>query len=610
MWNLANTGINSWANSNKKFANSKKPGYNLNTMDLRFIYIIAVLLSLLELVIFYETTGRRTNKNFITLFVSTLTSNFGYAFSVHAPNLESAMCGTMISYIGSIFTITFMLIVVVDLCERRFHPVLRYLLILTALFFIVIICSSQTTGLFFKELNIRKYLGLTLIDFTAGPFVLWYVVFLASVNVGAVAIVIDTLRSQKKISHKTLYALLGMIVFGTLAYVIPLALDIRLNLMVFTYIIMEIGFIVLSVHANMYDLSSNLMEVYKTRGGYGYIAFDGKKRFLGCDELAVQLLPCLAEVPIDSRFHDKQAEAIEKLNYNEENWKWVENLEYDFDIEANQISAICTIHPLKSRNKIIGYLFELRDNTQQQNYINGINLYNQALANAVEEKTEKITAMQDSIIKGMAMMVESRDNSTGGHILRTSDCVRIIVNKLKSYPQFADWCNQEFCERMIKAAPMHDLGKIAVDDSILRKPGKFEPEEYEQMKKHPTKGSIIVQEVLKETTDLEFKAIAANVAHYHHEKWDGSGYPTRKKGKEIPVEARIMALADVFDALVSKRCYKEAKSFDEAFNIIQNDLGKHFDPVLGSIFLECRDKLEDYYNNALKTDTIFEKMDI
>lgn len=579
-------------------------------MDLRFIYIIAVFLSLFELVFFYETSGRRTNKNFITIFVSTLISIFGYAFSVHAPNLESAMFGTMVSYIGSIITITFMLIVVIDLCELHFNPILRTLLLTCSLFFITIVCSTQTLKLFFKEMNIRFYLGLTLLDFTPGPFMIYYIIFLAAINISAILVVLVTLKFGQHVSKKTLYALLGMLVFGTLAYIIPLILDIRINLMVFTYIIMELLFIMISSHANMYDISSNLMDVYKTRGGYGYIAFDGKKRFLGCDDLALELLPCLREVPIDSRLHEKQAEAIEKLNYNETNWKWQDNLENDFDISSNQMSTICTIHPIKRRNKIIGYLFELRDNTMQQNYINGINLYNQALATAIEEKTEKITAMQDSIIKGMAMMVESRDNSTGGHILRTSDCVRILVNKLKSYPQFAEWCNQEFCDRMIKAAPMHDLGKIAVDDSILRKPGKFEPNEYEQMKKHPAKGSVIVQEVLKETTDFEFKAIAANVAHYHHEKWDGSGYPSGKKGKEIPVEARIMALADVFDALVSRRCYKDAKSFDEAFNIIQNDLGKHFDPVIGSIFLECRDKLEDYYNNALKTDTVFEKMDV
>lgn len=579
-------------------------------MDLKFIYVIAVFLSLLELVIFYETNSRRTNKNFITLFIATLISNFGYAVCVHSPNVSSALFGTMISYIGSILTITFMLIVVVDLCERHFHPVLRALLLLVSLFFIVIICSTENTNLFFKNIYIRHYLGLTIFDFDAGPFILFYVIYLAIINLSAIIVVVDTIRCNKRVSCKTLYTLLGMIIFGTLAYIIPLILDIRINLMVFTYIILEIGFIVLSIHANMYDLSSNLMDVYKSRGGYGYIAFDSKKRFLGCDELALQLLPGLNNVPIDSKVHEKHTEVIEKLNYNEVEWKWTDKIENDFVIENNSIITICTIHPLKSNNQLIGYLFELRDNTKQQNYIDGINLYNKLLESSVDEKTAKITAMQDSIITGMAMMVESRDNSTGGHVLRTSDCVRIFVNKLKTYPQFSDWCTSDFCERMIKAAPMHDLGKIAVDDSILRKPGKFTDEEYSQMKKHAEKGSKIVQNVLKETTDLEFQAIAINVAHYHHEKWNGTGYPTGIKGEEIPVEARIMALADVFDALVSKRCYKEAQTFDEAFAIIKNDLGKHFDPLIGGVFLECRPQLEEYYQTALKTDSFLDLMEL
>ena len=110
-----------------------------------------------------------------------------------------------------------------------------------------------------------------------------------------------------------------------------------------------------------------------------------------------------------------------------------------------------------------------------------------------------------------------------------------------------------------------------------------------------------VQKVLSGINDEEFRQIAVNVAHYHHEKWDGTGYPEKLSGEAIPLEARIMALADVFDALVSKRCYKEAKSFDDAFEIIRNDLGKHFDPQIGKIFIDCRPQLEEYYTNALDT---------
>ena len=144
---------------------------------------------------------------------------------------------------------------------------------------------------------------------------------------------------------------------------------------------------------------------------------------------------------------------------------------------------------------------------------------------------------------------------------------------------------------------MHDLGKIAVPDAILQKPGKFTDEEYEKMKSHSAEGAKIVEEVLSEVDDLEFKKIAINVAHYHHEKWDGSGYPDHLHAEQIPLEARIMALADVFDALVSKRCYKESFSYDKAFQIIEESLGTHFDPILGKKFITCRNKLENLYDN-------------
>ena len=154
---------------------------------------------------------------------------------------------------------------------------------------------------------------------------------------------------------------------------------------------------------------------------------------------------------------------------------------------------------------------------------------------------------------------------------------------------------QEFFETIIKAAPMHDLGKIAVDDRILRKQGKFTEDDYKEMKRHSEEGAKIVEKILSNVEDDSFIKIAKNIAHYHHEKWNGQGYPCGLSGTDIPLEARIMALADVFDALVSKRCYKEAYSYDKAFDIIETDLGTHFDPELGRAFIKCRSELEDLY---------------
>jgi putative two-component system response regulator len=201
--------------------------------------------------------------------------------------------------------------------------------------------------------------------------------------------------------------------------------------------------------------------------------------------------------------------------------------------------------------------------------------------------------MQDQLVIGMATMVESRDNSTGGHIKRTSTGVRILTDEIRrdNTLQLSD----EFCEKLVKAAPMHDLGKIAVDDAILRKPGRFTPEEYNQMKTHTSEGARVLHEILADTDDEEYRQIAENVAHYHHERVDGSGYPDGLRGNEIPLEARIMAIADVYDALVSKRVYKESYSFEKADRIILEGMGTQFDPRLEKYYEAARPKLEAYY---------------
>ena len=219
----------------------------------------------------------------------------------------------------------------------------------------------------------------------------------------------------------------------------------------------------------------------------------------------------------------------------------------------------------------------------------------QDLEGQLEARTMHIKHIQEMMVIGMATMVESRDLSTGGHINRTSMVVRIFAERLANEQ---NGLTKSFLDMVIRAAPMHDLGKIAVDDRVLRKQGRFDPEEYSEMKKHSAEGTRIVKQILEGVEEPDFVEIAANVAHYHHEKWDGSGYPDGLTGEKIPIEARIMALADVFDALVSKRCYKEAYSYDKAFSIMEDSIGTHFDPMLAKIFLECRTELEALYDSV------------
>lgn len=215
------------------------------------------------------------------------------------------------------------------------------------------------------------------------------------------------------------------------------------------------------------------------------------------------------------------------------------------------------------------------------------------LEQKVEEKTERINYIQNMTVLGMATMVESRDNSTGGHIKRTGDGVKVFTRYLHEIGYISD---VNYLRRIVRAAPMHDLGKIAIDDRILRKNGRFDDDEYREMKRHSAEGAKVIEKMLRGVDEDDFVDTAVNVARYHHERWDGKGYPDGKAGEDIPMEARIMALADVFDALVSKRCYKEAFSYDKAFSIIEESLGTQFDPELGRRFMECREELQKLYD--------------
>ena len=215
--------------------------------------------------------------------------------------------------------------------------------------------------------------------------------------------------------------------------------------------------------------------------------------------------------------------------------------------------------------------------------------------NESQRKNEAISTFQSGMINVMADLVESRDQSTGEHIKNTSSYVEIICDELIKEGKFSDILDEEFKNNIVSSAPMHDIGKIKVSDTILNKPGKFEPWEYEIMKTHAEEGAKIIRTVKKTVENQELKenylGEAENMAHYHHEKWNGQGYPCGLKGEEIPLSARIMAVADVFDALVAVRVYKPAMPFEKAISIIKESSGEHFDPTVVEAFLNAEDKI-------------------
>ena len=198
---------------------------------------------------------------------------------------------------------------------------------------------------------------------------------------------------------------------------------------------------------------------------------------------------------------------------------------------------------------------------------------------------KRIATIQEHTVAGLASLIESRDTDTGGHTTRTGMLVRMIAENARREGVYADQIDEHFLTMLVTLAPMHDVGKIVVPDGILKKPGKLTAEEFELMKTHTTAGGDVVRQILEGTVDGPDLDFAANIVVYHHERWDGAGYPLGLAGDDIPLCARITAIADVYDALISERCYKHAIPPAEAAEIIRAESGSHFDPKLAAVFL-------------------------
>ena len=223
-----------------------------------------------------------------------------------------------------------------------------------------------------------------------------------------------------------------------------------------------------------------------------------------------------------------------------------------------------------------------------QDFLKDKNAY---LESEVIRRTREVQAIQDVTILTMASLAETRDNETGNHIRRTQHYVKSLAIKLRDHPRFAGYFTDHVIDLLFKSAPLHDIGKVGIPDKILLKPGKLTPEEFEIMKTHTTLGRDAIEQAERQLgTPVEFLKLAKEIAYSHQEKWDGSGYPEGLSADAIPVSARLMAVADVYDALISRRVYKPAFTHERAVELISEGRGRHFDPDITDAFMEIREE--------------------
>lgn len=210
----------------------------------------------------------------------------------------------------------------------------------------------------------------------------------------------------------------------------------------------------------------------------------------------------------------------------------------------------------------------------------------------------EVARYHSEMVMSFATLVENKDGSTGGHIKRTTAYVKLLAEELRVRGYYKEILTGDYIRNLCQAAPMHDIGKIAVPDVILQKPGRLTEDEFATMKLHTVNGGRIIEETFGNLGDREYTGMAYRVAKYHHEKWNGNGYPEGLKQEEIPLCARIMAVADVFDAVSEKRCYRDAMPLEQCFAIIEEGRGRDFDPIVAEVFLEIKDKVERIHSGV------------
>ena len=570
-------------------------------MSTQVIYYGSIaIVSYALLVVYLLRWHRHLDAHITVLFGLIPTFNLIYFLMYSDADIGSVTACLKLTYLGGCFLPWVVTMCVAGLCGFRVNRYLRAGSFLFSTLFYSLVLTIGNSKIFYKGLSVSEQDGIIVLVKDYGFLHAVYYSVLVIYLLVDLVLIIYCYSKQRLVSRRMLCLMYVPIPVALVGYSLnQLTARYGFDIVPLTYLLGEATYLSIAHRMAVYNKSDMLVESMVDSSETGFVTVDFNYRYLGSNETARTILPALNTISLDSNINkskplsDTIGDWIDGFQLSRESARHLTYRKPSKREEDEKLYTV-TVDYLTDGVANYGYQILLRDDTRNQKYIQLLGTYNSDLQKEVAAKTQRIVDMHDRLILGMATMVESRDNSTGGHIRRTSEGVRMLLAEMKIYDSMN--LSDSFCKNLIKAAPMHDLGKIAVDDAILRKPGALTKEEYEAMKRHAAEGARIVHEILKETDDVEFRRIAENVAHYHHERVDGKGYPDGLSGRAIPLEARIMAIADSYDALVSRRGYKEPFSFEKANEIILDGMGTQFDEDLRWYYERARPKLEAYYS--------------
>ena len=528
-------------------------------MDIPVVMILqyaAIAILFFEFIFVSMQKPSELQKHAIVLTLSAIFMFVGYCIELTAASVEVALIGTGVSYIGKPYIMLSSFLFICSFYHKKISDKVVGLLAVLCSFFSVLVFSNERHHLYYATVGFQADAPFSPLILSRGPLYYSYVIFAVAYFIACLTVIFTRskfLRDRQSRRLNTYIAL--MIISGIGGYVVFLSgLSGSYDATMAGVFISVICLFLLFVRCRIFDAVVLGKDKALEDSTTGLVIFDNTGQLSYQNSVVSEYL----EKGISLEF--------------------LRNLEdHDYKHVSNGRAYKITAKPLLSNGIYVGKSVEISDITEFHDY-------QSRLEHDVKERSEELTHIQREIIGSVANIVEARSAETGEHIKRTSGYTEMIAREMQRRGLHPDIITDEYIELLASAAPLHDMGKISVPDSILLKPGKLTPEEFKIMTAHVDSGAMVIENTMRGVESDEYVHMAKEIALYHHERWDGTGYIKGLKGEEIPLAARIVALADCFDALSSERCYKKAYSVQEALEIIRSESGTHFDPDVADAF--------------------------
>lgn len=555
---------------------------------LQYIGIIGLFFEILYV---SRQHGSRLQTILVILLYASLFNIVGYTLEMEAKTQELAMQSVKMTYIGKPFVVFTMYVFVMEYCSVSIKKSRRNFFYAICVAIAGLVYTNEYHHLFYSSVSYTNDGLFPHLVLKHGIFYNLYSVILLYYFVGMIYVCVRKYRqNDSEIIRKQVSVLMVMVLFssGCLALFL-FNLTNGYDTTALAYIVAVFLFERLMRKYKLFDTLTLAKEEAVEHMSNGLIVVNVYGDMVYSNDEADRVLLYIR------KHGNKGIEYLEELANNSKYMFVDECSQEDGNKHADSEKCVyeLTMHEIFRNENSYGKMLLITEITDSY-------YYTERLQNELKKKTREVISIQRDIIGSFASMIEARDGITGLHIKNTANLVKVLVNVMKNNPKYSGIITDEYAQMTAAAAHLHDIGKIAIPDRILQKEGKLTDEEFAIMKTHPVEGAKILENTIKGLESDAYYQIAHDMVLYHHEKYDGNGYPTGISGENIPLTARIMAVADVYDALRSKRHYKDGFSKEKSMAIMEESKGTHFDADIVTIFLENIDEMEAVLDTGAK----------